>query len=746
MGAIVGIDLGTTFSAVAWINPKTNKPEILRNSEDSPITPSVIQFFADGSHVCGSSAKDAFEDGVEGCTSAFKRFMGTDEICCYAFGKSYTARELSAILLAHLKEEAEEALGREITDAVITVPAYFFDKERRDTIYAAEKAGLKVKQLVNEPTAAALNYGMKQWRENAVIMVYDLGGGTFDVTLVGMDKNYQMESIATLGDHILGGKDWDECLSGIVMDKIYDETRVDCRNNPAQVNEIRCAVEGWKKTLSRAQKVDCSINVEDYGTVDITITREEFETATCDLLERTANLCNEVLRKKNLNWSNVTDVLLVGGSTRMPQVSDFLTKLTGKKPITHVNPDEAVALGAAMQTVLKQEEYVVYTVPSTKPKNGGTGIFNKKKESSAEPQNDDVSFAMKYSKPVREAQSLIDVAVIGKRDVQAHGMGIVSVNPEGTEYMNENIIPPNMPIPVKSARAFQFFTSSRGDNELEIFVLEGEGKPLDCQINAKYIVSGIRHVSGGATTIRVQYSFDRNSIIHVQVRQEDDTFDLPIKQVDIDPDEIVKFGKPIDPSEFKSSRDLTIILSLDVSGSMSGAPLDDAKQAMIYFVNQYEDTGAQIGIIAESERAEWVQKPTDNYRACIDGINRITCGQTGYGSSGHPFDLVYDQMRSLDGERYVIVLADGEWSNQDRTIACVKKCHSVGIETAAIGFGSANKPFLNSLSSKADLSILTQQSELTKSFGKIAQSIGTGSTQKGKRGENNGTETWETND
>lgn len=754
MGIAVGIDLGTTFSAVAWINPATKKPEIVRNSEDKPITPSVIFFEEDGSYICGDEAKEAFERGEYGCASAFKRYMGTNEICCSVYGKNYTAEELSAMLLAHLKKEAEETLNQQITEAVITVPAYFFNDERQATLRAAQKAGLKVRRIINEPTAAALNYGMKHWRENAVIMVYDLGGGTFDVTLVGMGAGYQMESLATVGDHMLGGKDWDKQLVDLVASKIEEETGVAVSRDLEIKNELTSMAEGWKKKLSQPKgTVECSIYVPDYGDVSVTVTRAEFDDATRALLDQTALLCEQVLEKKGVSWQQVTDVLLVGGSTRMPQVSEFLTKLTGKQPIAHVNPDEAVALGAAMQTMLQDEEYVVYSVPAKKaaadaPASKGLFSFMKKEppKPAAVSQGTTNDIVLKYSKPVKQAETLADVALIGKRDVQAHGMGIISVNPEGTAYINENIIPPNMPIPVKSARAFQFHTTARGDNELEIFVLEGEGKPLECDINAKYVVSGIRHIKGSPTTIRVQYSFDRNSIIHVQVRQENDQRDLPIKKVPIDPDEMYKYGKPIDPNDFKAQSDLTIVMAVDVSGSMMGSPLADAKSAMISFVKQYEDTGAYIGVMVVSDRVAWVCKPTSNYSQCIQAINSITVGMTGGCNAAHPFADIENYFRSEDGNQYAIILADGMWENQNRAITAAKSCHRAGIEIAAIGFGSADKEFLNAVSSQQDLSILTQQSELTKSFGKIAQSIGTGSGKKGQHGANNITDTWETND
>lgn len=741
MGTVVGIDLGTTFSAVAWINPKTNMPEIIRNSEDEPITPSVVQFLEDGSIICGAKAKEAYEEGVHGCASSFKRFMGTNTVCCISNGQEYTARDLSAILLTHLKKEAELALGQTITDAVITVPAYFYNDEREDTLYAAKKAGLHVLQLIHEPTAAALNYGMKFWRENAVIMVYDLGGGTFDVTLVGMGANHQMESIATEGDKSLGGKDWDERIVGLIKQKVYEEVQYQLDDNQALVNEIHGQAEIWKKRLSRNPSVDCKVYIPDFGEVTVTLTRQEFDDATIDLLEETSSLCEAVLQKKALAWANVTDVLLVGGSTRMPQVSEMLTRLAGKKPISHVNPDEAVALGAAMKTVMASEEYVDYTpVAKRTPegKNEASGTFRREAPS----EREDV--AVRYRKPVKPSEALGDVAIIRNREVQAHGMGIIAVNPEGTAYINETIIPPNMAIPVKSARAFLLPTRAYQNNELEVFVLEGEGPIASCQVNAKYVASGIHHEQGGAL-VRVQYSFDRNSIIHVQVRQGMENHDLPIRKEPIDPEELYKYTLPIDSEEFRQT-ELIIVLALDVSGSMSGSPMQDAQKAMCSFVEKYKDSGALIGVVAVSDRAQWITRPTGYYDQCIKAINSMTCGQTGYGNSADPFDLIYKEIANESGERYIIILADGVWSYQEKAVQEAHKCNSAGIETAAIGFGSADKKFLDQVSSKKDLAFLTSQSELTQTFGKIAQSIGTGGGAQKHIGAESVTDTWETND
>ena len=749
MGISVGIDLGTTNCAVARINPKTGKPEIVLNSEDSPVTPSVIRFLKNGSYICGEEAKNDFELGEPDCVCAFKRNMGKEETCITANGRAYNARELSAMLLKHLKEEAEETLGQEITEAVITVPAYFVNAEREDTYQAAVDAGLKVRRIINEPTAAALCYGLSHWRQNAIIMVYDLGGGTFDVSLVGMAKDGGMDVLGTLGDHKLGGKDWDRVLVNLVADRMYEETGYDVRNDPEAMKSLEANAEIWKKGLSRSNgQVVAKVYISDYGdNCAVTITRAEFDAATRVLLEQTISYCTDVLKQNSLSWKNVTDVLLVGGSTRMPQVSEYLEKITGKKPLAHVNPDAAVALGAAIQLQLPDEEYEVCEL-SAMPKKG-SGMMKAKQQTGRSAGGEDL--LSRFKGPVGQSQET-DLLTIRKRDVQPHGMGVISVNAEGTAYINENIIPPSSRIPIKSARAFSYYTSAREANEVEIYVLEGMDVPLRCEIRDKYVASGIRHVSGRPTTIRVQYSFDRNGIIHVQVRQEDDNKDLPIRREPIDYSEMEKFARPIPVEPKVVRKEKTIVMAVDVSGSMytrdtqDVTAIDRAKEAMCKFARDYEGEGTKIGVLCVSDRTQWVIRPTGDINACIKAIQGIECCCTGVCNAADPFEDIRNELARKSGDRLAIVLADGVWENQSRAVGRAKDCHRAGIEIAAIGFGTADQKFLNEISSQQDLAIMTTQTELSHSFGKIAQSIGTGSQRMGKDNESNITRTWDTND
>ena len=533
MSISVGIDLGTTFSAVAYIDPKTKLPQIIPNSEGGKLTPSVIQFL-DGDVIFGSEAEDAYNAGEEDCVATFKREMGIDKPYCYIDRKSYTSEDLSAMLLRHLKEEAEARIGDTIKDAVITVPAYFYSKEREATIRAAETAGLKVKKIIDEPNAAAMAYGLNHWRENANILVYDLGGGTFDVTLVHMGKNGVLSTIVTRGNHKLGGRDWDARMEGILVARFENETGLSIRTDREQLSIVSGMSEGVKKQLSaqNMQSAKVSAAFPGYGKATVTITKAEFEENTADLLERTGALCLAVLEEAGLSQRDVTDVLLVGGSTRMPQVPAYLQKLFNKLPLSRVNPDEAVAFGAAIQSSKDNETYTALAVQ----------VVDGRKTT------DRTKTALSSHVPVKSERKLTSLSMLTLRETTAHAMGVIAINDEGNRYYNEVIIPSNHPRPVRAAKKFRFYTSPRANNELAIYVLQGDREnPLDCQITYKYVVTGIPYSSRGekvGTVIRIQYSYDVNGVIHIQARRGNSVVDLPIRREEV-PADISKFGQPV---------------------------------------------------------------------------------------------------------------------------------------------------------------------------------------------------------
>ncbi len=705
MGIKAGIDLGTTFSAVAVIDENTGLPKIVNNSENEKTTPSVIQF-ADGVIKCGIEAKEAFSNGEAGCAAFFKRNMGLHQPYITADGKNFTAEELSGILLKHIKEDAENVLGTKIDEAVITVPAYFYSKEREATMEAARLAGLKVRKIINEPTAAVIAYGLEHWRTNANILVYDLGGGTFDVTLVRMDDNEIIRTLSTTGNRFLGGSDWDKRMEEIIIGKILEETGFNASESERFKEIIKGCAENCKKQLSNRDTARYKVSVPDFGWVTVKITRDEFDGATIDLLDQTGVLCEAVLSDAGITWNDVTDVLLVGGSTRMIQVKEYLRKLSGRQPISHVNPDEAVALGAAVQTILADPDYAALKVMD-------------KEEKYADSKKNRL---IKSVEPERKL-SASHIKKILLNEVTTHPMGIIAVNKEGTHYINELIIPANHPIPTRSVRSFKFFTSPGENNELEIYVLQGEGKPLECVIPYKYVVTGIKYENKGETIIRIQYSYDLNGIIHVQARQGNSKVDLPIRKESV-PEDMSMYGRPVDKSQFLKREPLSVIMAIDTSGSMWGDPIVEAKRAMHSFIGQFAESmkngETKIGIAAFDYGNDMVQELTDNIDKCqaaIDGIdNRGGAGE-------HPIDGIREGFSNVMGRKCAIILTDGIWFDNGRAIAAAKTCHEIGIEIATIGFGDANGSFLSAISSSTANAFLVNQGEIVSTFGKIAQSL-----------------------
>ncbi len=371
MGKILGIDLGTTNSAMAVL--EGGSPTIIVNAEGDRTTPSVVGFRADGDRVVGKAAKNQAVTNPKNTVFSIKRFMGrkysecTSEIKTVPYevkegqggravvdieGKDYTAEQVSAMTLAKMKADAEKYLGETVTDAVITVPAYFNDAQRQATKDAGKIAGLNVKRIVNEPTAAALAYGLDKQGTDQRILVFDLGGGTFDVSILDLADGV-FEVLSTSGDNHLGGDDWDQRVIDWMADKFQQENGVDLRQDTMALQRLKEAAENAKKELSAAQQTTINlpfITMNQSGPLHLnyTLTRAEFEKMTRDLLERCSSLsptpCATLSR-----LSDLTEVMLVGGSTRMPAVQELVKTMTGKQPNMSVNPDEVVAVGAAVQ-------------------------------------------------------------------------------------------------------------------------------------------------------------------------------------------------------------------------------------------------------------------------------------------------------------------------------------------------------------------------------------------------------------
>ncbi len=469
MGKVVGIDLGTTFSAISYVN-KHGKAEIIANREGERITPSVVLF--DGNTpIVGSIAKRSAVVDPLSVVANVKRQMGNPAWKFFTEnGDVYTAEEISAIILKRLKEDAETFLGEPISDAVITVPAYFDDAPRKATHDAGRIAGLNVLRIINEPTSAALAYGLEKIQEPQVVLVYDLGGGTFDVTIMQAAKG-EIKVLATGGDRNLGGFDWDNEIMKFLNEEFKKQGGPDLFNEPVCEQDLRDKAEIAKKTLSTRDKTSIFLSAGGKN-ISVNLSREEFEDFNAPLFNRTISIMEFVLEDANLHWKDIDKILLVGGSTRMKAIPTLIEKVSGKKPSMEVHPDEVVAIGASLQGALIQL------------KEGKSDIVE------------------------REFFPLVEI-----EDVTSHSLGIIAVDEKSKEY-NSIILKKNTPIPCKASETYCTIV----DNQTEIRIQVTQGEDIDpsaVKIIANQILKIPPYPRGAP--VEVFFEYDLDGIIQITV-------------------------------------------------------------------------------------------------------------------------------------------------------------------------------------------------------------------------------------
>lgn len=458
MSKIIGIDLGTTNSCVAVM--EGGEPVVITNSEGARTTPSVVSFQANGERLVGQVAKRQAITNPDKTIMSIKRHMGTD-YKVNIDGKDYTPQEISAMILQKLKADAEAYLGEKVTEAVITVPAYFNDAERQATKDAGRIAGLDVKRIINEPTAASLAYGLDKMDSAHKILVYDLGGGTFDVSILDLGDGV-FEVVSTNGDARLGGDDFDQRIIDYIAEDFKAQNGIDLRQDKMALQRLKEAAEKAKIELSSSTQTLINlpfITADATGPkhIDMTLTRAKFNELTHDLVERTINIMKEALKSGNVSLNDIDKVILVGGSTRIPAVQEAVKNFTGKEPSKGVNPDECVAMGAAIQA----------------------GVLTG------------------------------DVKDVLLLDVTPLTLGIETLGGVATPLIERNTT-----IPARKSQIFS--TAADNQTSVEIHVVQGERQmAADNKTLGRFTLSGIAPAPRGIPQIEVAFDIDANGIVKV---------------------------------------------------------------------------------------------------------------------------------------------------------------------------------------------------------------------------------------
>ncbi len=677
MPKLVGIDLGTTFSAIAYVN-EYGIPEIIRNESGNHLTPSVV-FFDEGDFIVGEFAKQNAIAEPERVVEFVKREMGKPISEFFrVFGeRKYSAEDISAEILKSLKCDAEEELGEPITDAVITVPAYFNNPERQATIRAGEIAGLRVHRIINEPTAAAIAYGINKSAQASTVLVFDLGGGTFDVAVMQVEGR-DMRILATNGDHRLGGKDWDDAIISYIVERFEVEYGENPLHSVSAYQALQLKAVDAKIQLSTLTKATIIANYSGKS-LRVQLTRQQFEQMTAHLVERCKSLVDVVLQEAKLTHKQIDTVLLVGGSTRMPMIGEMLTQYFGKPPDTSVNPDECVVIGAALLGALIQSEQEGLTRENVSPFHEG-GI-------------------MRIS------------------DVCSHSLGMVVLDEIGELY-NSIIIPKNTNIPCEISRD-SYFTTSHQQTELDVYVLQGEQSyPRDCPVRDAYEFYDIPPRPAKETRLKVTFKYNANGVIEVEAEDLLSGKMLPKrkKEGEIDWESLVA----------PAPMPMDIALLLDCSGSMSGSKISDAKDAAIRFLDDINQN-AHIGLISFGAPSAHIRvELTQDFDKLCQAIQRLDA------SGGTPMSsalaLAREEMLvDKQNATVIVLLTDGMPNDRTATSTKADQAKQQEIRIIAIGVGSGvDSEYLKQIASTPEDYYFVEDSvQLETTFATIASRLAT---------------------
>ncbi|GAA4232501.1 Hsp70 family protein [Actinomadura meridiana] len=675
MTVAIGIDLGTTYSAVARVDVN-GRPEVIPDETGSPLVPSVISFATDPPSI-GAAAMTGQVDGETEVAAGFKRHMGDPRFLLSFTGGEFTATDLSAILLAGLKAQAEAFTGAPVTEAVITVPACFTHPQRAATITAGERAGLEVSQVISEPTAAALAYGDRGGEERTML-AYDLGGGTFDVSVVRVTGD-GITVVGTHGDPRLGGRDWDDRIVAHVRERFTNEFGSEVGPDDALTLLVRA--EQLKHTLSQRRHGDIRVDFAGHD-ARYEMTRQVFEDLTRDLLDRTERLTRQAVADAGLGWERIDGIIPVGGSTRMPMIRERIARVSGRAPLGGAHPDQAVAIGAALAAA-----------GSRRTRSG--------------------QVAARTERPSRGARLV--------HDVIAHSLGVIVESTDRSRHVNSVLIGRNVPIPARESRAHQFVLHKTDENLLEVFLTQGEtDDPRDCVYLGRHVFTGFGP-GAGETVVDIEYAYDHNGVAHVSGKDRGTGRPLLVTVDEAPADIPDRFLAR--PANIGRPGGVTVYLAIDLSGAMAGSPLAEARRAAHAFVEQCDLAATSVGLIGFSDTVQVKQKATRNAEHIGRAIDDLHACATGVGNAGHPFDELHDLLGDGPGPRYAVVLANGEWSRQAHVIARAARCRAAGIEMISVGLDDADEGSPRRIASASGRNLCTDLTGLTESFSTIAREL-----------------------
>ncbi len=632
----VGIDLGTTYSAIAHVN-RHGVPEILLNAEGDRITPSVILF--DGSDISvGTYAKQAAVAFPEQIVEFVKRHMDDDSWRFHYRDQGYGPEQLSSFILAKLKHDAELRLGHRIDEAVITVPAYFGDLQRRATMRAGEMAGLRVLKLLNEPTAAAFAYGLANAGQNMRCLVFDLGGGTFDVTIVDITGN-EINVIATNGDHRLGGKDWDDLLIRYAAEEFQRKHKQDPTEDLAAYHDLKQKCVSAKLSLSKLPKVNIFYDF-DGRIMRLAVTRERFEDLSTGLLARCESLTKAVLDDAKLRPGDIDTVLLAGGSTRMPMVRRLIKRIFDKPPATDINPDECVSLGAALTAALESARLAGERPP-------------------------------------------VDIRT---HDVTSHSLGMVVFRDQ--RLHNSTIIRRNSRIPSEQTRD-DYVTTHDGQTSIDLWLVQGEKQnPLECNVLGHFEFYGIPPRPAGDSRLAVTYRYNANGIVEVEAMDMStgQTLAHRLAAGTVTLEDLARNRVP-----------MHVALIMDCSGSMYGTNIREARKAANSFVERTLGPGRQVAVIAFPGGIQC--RPTPDQAIIADAVAKLR--PIGSTPMHRGLAHAREALKGHAGiQRIYMVMTDGHPDDPDATLAEAYRIKRMGGRLITIGVGrQVQQEFLEQVAS-----------------------------------------------